>query len=290
MLVCCVVVAATLPAVGCASAPSTTAATPATTRATTADPTGSTAPVADDLPDRDLAVAGRATVPRAPTVTVTSTDTLSWAYLDRASGARFQSDNANQTSYTESMVKAWLAADDLSRSAAAGVPADYDLLVPMIVDSDDNAAETVWLNNGADESISRMIEVCQLVDTEVSSGWWSMTLMSARDAVSLGQCVVDGTAAGPGTDWLLSQMRQVRGEGRFGIIDALTSGEASSVAIKNGWTLHYDDGLWRVNCLAIHPDWIIAVLNVYPGSDSDLGYGATLCAQVTTQLLEQTSQ
>jgi hypothetical protein len=226
----------------------------------------------------------------APSVTVTSIDTLSWAYLDRTSGARFQSDNATQTSYTESMVKAWLAADELSRAAAAGTTADYDLLAPMILDSDDNAAETVWLNNGADQSIYRMIQVCQLVDTQVYSGWWSMTLMSTQDAVSLGQCIADGTAAGPGTDWLLNEMRQVRGEGRFGIIDALTSGEATSVAIKNGWTLHYDDGLWRVNCLAIHPDWIIAVMTTYPGTDEDLAYGASLCAQVTTQLLAQTAQ
>jgi hypothetical protein len=291
MLVCCVIVAATLPAVGCASTPSAQAATPVPAATeVTPNATANAAPAEDDTPDPTLTPASRPRLPKAPTVTVTSIDTLSWAYLDRASGARFQSDNATQTSYTESMVKAWLAADDLSRSAAAGVPADYDLLIPMILDSDDDAAETVWLNNGADESIYRMINVCQLVDTEVYSGWWSMTLMSARDAVNLGQCIVDGTAAGPGTDWLLSQMRQVRGEGRFGILDALTSSEASSVAIKNGWTLHYDDGLWRVNCLAIHPDWIIAVMTTYPGGDGDLGYGATLCAQVTGQLLTQTAQ
>lgn len=277
----CVIVATTLTAVGCASTPST--ATPAQAA------TETTAPVQDDIPDRAFAAAGRARVPKAPTVTVTSIGTLSWAYLDRASGSRFESDNATQTSYTESMVKAWLAADELSRAAATGETADYDLLVPMILDSDDNAAETVWLNNGADQSIYRMIQVCQLVDTQVYSGWWSMTLMSARDAVTLGQCIADGTAAGSGTDWLLDEMRQVRGEGRFGILDALTSAEASNVAIKNGWTLHYDDGIWRVNCLAIHPDWIIAVMSTYSGNNNDLAYGATLCAQVTTQLLAQTS-
>jgi hypothetical protein len=293
MLACCGLVATTLPAVGCASAPATTASAPAVAAdPAPADPTPApttSASPTDDTPDRNLATtAGRVRVPQAPTVTVTSTDTLSWAYLDRISGARYESDNGTSTSYTESMVKAWLAADDLNRSAETGVDPDYDLLVPMIIDSDDNAAETVWLNNGADESIDRMIKVCQLVDTEVTSGWWSMTLMSARDAVNLGQCIADGTAAGPGTDWLLNEMRQVRGEGRFGIIDALTSSEADSVSIKNGWTLHYDDGLWRVNCLAIQTDWIIAVMTTYPGNDDDLAYGASLCAEVTTQLLAQT--
>jgi hypothetical protein len=308
MLACCAIVAATLPAMSCTSAPSTAAApqapavaaSDAGTAAANGAANGATNGAAngattepqddEDTPDPTAAAASRQQVSRIPTVNVASTGTVSWAYLNRASGARYQSDNGTDTSYTESMVKAWLAADDLRRSAENGWDPDYDLLVPMIIDSDDNAAETIWLNNGADDSIYRMIQVCQLVDTEVYSDWWSMTAMSARDAVSLGQCIADGTAAGPGTDWLLAEMKDVRGEGRFGIIDALTSSDASNVSIKNGWTLHYDDGIWRVNCLAIHPDWIIAVMTTYEGNDDDLTYGAAVCAQVTTQLLTQTNR
>jgi hypothetical protein len=67
----------------------------------------------------------------------------------------------------------------------------------------------VYWNNGGNASIERMISTCQLQDTEIYDGWWSKTLMSARDAVSLGQCIADGTAAGAGTGWLLDEMRQV---------------------------------------------------------------------------------
>jgi hypothetical protein len=72
--------------------------------------------------------------------------------------------------------------------------------------------------------------------------------------------------------------------GRWGIIDGLPAELAQQTAIKNGWTLLYEDGKWHLNCLAIHPDWILAVLTRYPGS---LGkqYGAGLCKQVTQQLL-----
>lgn len=318
MLACCVIIATTLPAMSCRSAGSTTqpaaaapaaAAGPAPSTATSPVPSTAASPVPytatrpvpaavapagvsteDDAPDPIVTPANRQQSPRAPVVDVSTTGTLTWAYLDRAAGLRYQSDNAADTSYTESMIKVWLAADDLRRAAENGWDPDYELLAPMIIDSDDNAAETVWLNNGADESVARMISLCQLVDTQVYPGWWSMTGMSARDAVTLGQCIADGTAAGPGTDWLLAQMRDVRGEGRFGIIDALTASDGSTVAIKNGWTLHYDDGTWRVNCLAIHPDWIIAVMTTYQGTDDDLAYGANLCAQVTSQLLVRSAR
>ncbi len=155
----------------------------------------------------------------------------------------------------------------------------------MIRDSNDNAAEIIYLNNGANGSIARMVQTCQLTDTRIFSGWWSMTMMSARDAVRLGECIANGVAAGPHwTEWLMSEMRQVRGEGRFGILDAVRPATAETLAIKNGWTLHSSDYRWRVNCLAIEHDWILAVMLVYPGRHG-LGYGANLCASVASQVL-----
>ncbi len=226
-----------------------------------------------------------AEAPSVPTVDLAVDGTISWAYLDRATGQRFSSPNATATSYTESMVKAWLAADELTRSDQRGRQPNLDLIVPMIRDSDDNAAEIVFLNNGADASIARMIQTCQLTDTRIFSGWWSMTMMSARDAVQLGACIADGIAAGPHwTEWLMAEMRQVRGEGRFGIVDGVDPTTASALAVKNGWTLHYTDNNWRVNCLAIDADWVLAVMLVYPGGH-ELAYGANLCASVAKQVL-----
>jgi hypothetical protein len=232
-----------------------------------------------------VTAAARAEVPLAPTVDLPVDGTLSWAYLDRATGQRYSSPNAHVTSYTESMVKAWLAADELSRSEQHGRQPNLSLVVPMIRDSDDNAAEVVWLNNGADGSIARMVQTCQLTDTTVHTGWWSMTMMSARDAVRLGECIANGVAAGPHwTDWLMNEMRQVRGEGRFGIVDGVQPATATWLAIKNGWTMHYSDNHWRVNCLAIDNDWVLAVMLVYPGGHG-LGYGANLCSTVAKQVL-----
>ena len=82
----------------------------------------------------------------------------------------------------------------------------------------------------------------------------------------------------------MAEMRQVRGEGRFGIVDGVDPTTASALAVKNGWTMHYADNHWRVNCLAIDTDWVLAVMLVYPGAH-DLAYGADLCASVAKQVL-----
>src|SRR5258705_7421841 len=134
-----------LPAAACAT-PQRTSVVSAQTEQTDPDP-GNSANLDAASP------AAPAEVPTTPTVSVPVDGTMSWAYLDRATGAQYASANAADTSYTESMVKAWLAADALSRSETLGQAPDLDLIVPMIIDSDDDAAETVWLNNGDDATI-----------------------------------------------------------------------------------------------------------------------------------------
>lgn len=212
----------------------------------------------------------------------------SWSLLDRVSGATIGSANASQTSFTESMVKVWLAADHLARAEARRQePSGSRLrqLSTMIRDSDDGAAQTVWRLNGGDSVIRRMIKTCSLTDTEVHPGWWSKTMMSARDAVRLGSCVADGSILGPEwTEWLLAEMRQVRGEGDFGIGEAVPPRVDARLAVKNGWTLHGFDGQWRVNCLAIHDDWVLAVMTRYPAR-LGLDHGADVCSGVARQAL-----
>jgi hypothetical protein len=212
---------------------------------------------------------------------------FSWAMLDRHTGAVVGSANdVNGTNTTESMIKTWITSDYL-RLLGGRQPTQQrlDELSRMIRDSDDGAAEDIYRVDGGDAVVHRMISICGLTDTRAHSGWWSMTQISARDAVRLGQCVADGQAAGPTwTAWVLDQMRQVEGEGRFGIIDGLPADVAAQTSIKNGWTLIYADGLWHVNCLAVHDDFVLSVLTRYPGS-LGLSYGAGVCKSVTSQLL-----
>jgi hypothetical protein len=208
----------------------------------------------------------------------------SWALLDRKTGNISGSANfANATNSTESMIKVWIAADYLRRIADDKPSQDrLGELTRMIRDSDNSAAEDIYQVDGADSVVQRMVSICGLTETSASEGWWSRTEVSARDSVRLGVCVTDGRAAGPKwTNWILGEMRQVRGEGRFGIIDALPANVAARIPIKNGWTVVGDE--WRVNCLAVVDRYVLAVLTRYPES-LGLSYGADTCRSVTTQL------
>lgn len=214
---------------------------------------------------------------------------FSWALLDRDTGTiRGSANEATGTSTTESMIKAWIASDYLRIKAAQGLTpstARLDELTRMIRDSDDQAAEDIYDLDGYDAVVDRMISMCGLRDTTVVDGWWSKTGITAADATRLGLCVANGTAAGPRwTPWILEQMRLVRGQGRFGIIDALPPAVAATTAIKNGWTLIYAEGEWHVACLAIQTQWVLAVLLRYDGS-LGLSYGANICARVTRDLM-----
>jgi hypothetical protein len=236
-------------------------------------------------------------VPSADSVKVSGF--FSWALLDRETGAITGSPNSAATNSTESMIKAWIVSDYLRRQAASGKRPSSTRLAQAsraIRDSDDIAAQSLYLAGGGNSVVSRMISTCELTETKIYSGWWSRTQISARDAVRMGNCVADGRAAGPKwTTWVLTEMTKVRGTtaakdqhattggGRWGIIDGLPEEIVQQgVSIKNGWTLIGAD--WHLNCLAIGQDWVLAVLMRYPGSKG-LQYGASLCKRVAEQLV-----
>lgn len=231
---------------------------------------------------------------------------FSWALLDRSTGKISGSKNITATNSTESMIKIWIVADYLRRLGDAEPPAeDKRRASTAIRDSDDVAAQALYRKGGGAPVIDRMIRICGLTDTKKvippgeSTVWWSYTRISARDAVRLGECVKNGKAAGEKwTPWVLDEMRKVRGTtapkdqqrtrggGRWGIIDGLPKEmlEREQIAIKNGWTLIYADGLWHLNCLAVADDWVLAVLMRYPGRKG-LDFGANVCGSVASQLV-----
>lgn len=220
--------------------------------------------------------------PPPPRVHIEHTRFLSWALLDRDTGRISGSANLAAPSDTMSMVKAWIAADYLRMAADQEISAArLRQLTIMIRDSDNAAAQAVFEAVGRRASIVRLIATCGLTESSAYGEWWSRTTVSARDTVRLGACIADGRAAGPRwTDWLLEQMRQVRGAGDFGVRLALP--DPGTVAIKNGWLLRDEDKLWHISCLAIAGEWVLGVLVRYPGA-LGFDYGTTLCEEVGRQ-------
>ena len=262
-----------------AAQPGRTATTPAPARTTPPAPS----PTARARDDRVRPAS------RGPQVDLSRVEFLSWAVLDRRSGAITGSPNLAAPSDTMSMIKAWLAADFLRLADERGQPpssARLRQLSIMIRDSDNAAAETVYGLVGGRASIERLVRICGLTESRpYHRPYWSNTVVSARDTVRMGACLADGRGAGRRwTGWLLSEMRRVRGTGDFGVRTALPDDVAATVAIKNGWLLRDEDGLWHISCLAVATDWAISVLARYPGR-LGFGYGTQLCRQVGAPLV-----
>lgn len=229
---------------------------------------------------------------RARRITDTSDGWASFTLVDRRAGRTVGDSRAAQPTNSESVVKAWLAADLLASAAAQRRRLTADersRLAAMIRVSDDDAAEVIWRSLGGDASIRRMIGTCRLTDTTVFPGRWSLTRISSRDLARLGSCLVPGAgrplSARTGGE-LLALMRSVAPSDAFGIQAAQPAGSGVKLAVKNGWTEHGGTGRWNVNCLAMWGQslrWVLAVTTRYPIARG-LAYGADVCRRVTETL------
>jgi hypothetical protein len=259
-------------------------------------------------------------VPEGGVTAPAGMDFFGWSLFDRKTGQLIgHSDNAaTSTNYTESMIKAWIAADYLSVTAKAGkTPSQSDLtkLHDMIIHSDDTIAQHYYVADGKDSVIKRLNTTCGTHATIHTAGHWSYTNMTPDDAAHYGLCVADGRAAGKYTDQLLTWMREVEGGvddqvhspkmhtggGHWGIIDGLPGELAAEASIKNGWEPENDTHDWNINCLAILHDYVLTVMvrypwtasNIPPGTDwasqylyfDNLQPGADACKSVATQLV-----
>jgi hypothetical protein len=229
-------------------------------------------------------------------LTVANASYYGWSLLDRSSGRTTGSSNAaTNGNTTESMIKPWIVADYLRRETEAGrQPSAEDLneMTLVIVDSHDPLTESYYQRGGADAVVERLARICGLTNLVIEPTLWGMTTMTPLDAVRYGACLADGRAAGPQwTAWLLDTMKQVRGSvadqrsgavqgGRWGIIDGLPPELAKDTSIKNGWTTYVDG--WHVNCLAIHPDWVLSVMI---RTWEDLDKAAAGCAGIAAALV-----
>ncbi|MFG2164991.1 hypothetical protein [Micromonospora chersina] len=228
---------------------------------------------------------------------------FSWALMDRKTGKISGTPNMASTNSTESMIKAWIVSDYLRQLNGKPLSAERKKQATTAIrDSNDRSAEALYNAGGRKPVLERLIKMCKLTDTKIDpKARWAYTQMSPRDAVRMGDCIGDGTAAGPKwTKWVLTEMANVRGGvkdqksvevqgGHWGIVDGLPASITSQgpVSIKNGFTMLWADGQWHVNCLAVTDDWTLAVMMRYPGGSDPKtpSYGAKVCASVATQLV-----
>jgi hypothetical protein len=239
-------------------------------------------------------------VPKTVTVTVKAPESTwyAWHWVNLTTGESYGSANAStETNNTESMIKAWIGADYLTRLEKTGRPlsaADKSLITKMIRRSDDSAAQTLWLRGGRDAVIQRAIDECGLTGTSVFKDWWSKTQITAADSTTLMTCILDRAATSPLVAWMVDDlMRDVEPANAFGIAEVLSDVDSlADPAVKNGWTAHGQTGQWNLNCLAewkptgTPDDIVLAILTRYPAENGQK-YGEQLCRDVTRQLTDQ---
>jgi hypothetical protein len=264
-----------------------------------AGPAAGPAPIPSGTAELSSASAAASASP-SPTVRAQTSEGTwyAWQWVNLTTGATYGSANAaKQASNTESMIKVWIGADYLAGLEAAGQSlnaADRALLTKMIKNSDNAAAQTLYLRRGGDEVIRRAIDECGLTGTSVTESWWSKTQITALDATRLMRHILDRAETSELTRWLVEDlMRAVADDNAFGIAEVLAEVDPQAdPAVKNGWTAHGTTGLWNVNCLA---EWtssaggdriVLAILTRYPTGYGQ-AYGEKLCRDVTRQLVTQ---
>lgn len=229
--------------------------------------------------------------PAGALVKINATGWHSWALMERSTGKIIGSSNLAQTNMTASMIKAWIAADYLRRADQAGItPSSTRMtqLRTMIRDSANEPATAIYAELGRAASIRRLISICRLTDSSPGDSW-SSTRLSARDTCRIANCIGNGTAAGPKwTNWLIGEMRAVRGMGNFGIRKAFPSAEQARIAIKNGWVTRDATHEWNVNGMALSDKWTMAVLTRY-STNLPYSHGAQIAQSVAAQLRTNTT-
>ncbi|HEV7711285.1 MAG TPA: hypothetical protein VGP16_24060 [Asanoa sp.] len=213
---------------------------------------------------------------------------FSWALLDTRTGKMSGPADRSDLSTTASLIKSWIGADYLRRSAEQGQDPSASRMAQvetMIRDSNNEAAQSLYEADGGAPAIKRLISMCKLKDSKVAAdGGWSRTQLSPADITRLGACIANGTAAGPKwTKYLLDQMRAVRGTGDFGMRKAFPAAEQKKIAIKNGWVDRQAEQEYHVSCMAIGDGWVIGVMAKYE-INKGYEYGANICEQVGEQL------
>ena len=207
----------------------------------------------------------------------------SWALVDRQTGDSWGGPTADEPTRAVSMIKFWLGGLYL-REHPQPSQAMINQVSTMIRDSNNDVANDIFFGLGGRlPFVAAMETVCGVKGPYILPGWWwASTWISARDAARLAACLAAGRVANPQwTEWLLAEMRQVRGGGNFGIRFAFPEPIRSTIAIKNGWNI--ENGVWYVNCLAIGDTWVL----VTESRAGSFITGRDVCVGVTEQLLRE---
>lgn len=177
----------------------------------------------------------------APAVELPPGMTASYLVVDRATGATMAARDEHKQYRSASVVKLFIALDYLeSHGPDYVIPAaDLALLQPMLRSSNDDAASTLWVRDGWEQIVVRMVAKIGLTDTAppASRGKWGYTPLSAADVVKTYQYIL--TQAHPKhRDFIMGNLRLASNcaSDGFNQFFGIPSGLPRPWAVKQGWS------------------------------------------------------
>jgi hypothetical protein len=146
---------------------------------------------------------------------------------------------------TASIVKVQIMCTLLHRGATAQ---ERQLMVPMIEESDNAAASTLWIDAGGAGPVQAFDRSIGMNDTFPDpNGTWGRTRTDAVDEVTMVRHVAypNPALSEPDRAYALSLMEHVDPAQRWGVSGGVAPG--STIALKNGWAPF--DGSWHINSI-----------------------------------------
>lgn len=198
----------------------------------------------DTVMNRELASALRPVVAR-------DQGHIAVGVIDASNGAEALY-NSGRPFHTASIVKADILAALLLRAQQAGTnltDQQAELAVPMIEDSDDEAASDLWQMVGSPEIASANARLGLSHTVAGPAGYWGLTSTTVADQLRLLTDLTSATSplTAASRDYELGLMEDVTPSQQWGVSAAASPG--TTFAIKDGWLP--DPGLWVINSIGI---------------------------------------
>jgi hypothetical protein len=166
--------------------------------------------------------------------------TAGYLLVDEVTGQTISA-NEHKRFRSASLVKLFIALDYLeSRGPGYKIPAgDLALLRPMLRSSNNDAASTLWVRDGWEEIVNRMITLIGLTDTAppVQVDKWGYTAVSAADVVKTYQYILH-IANRKYREFIMGNLHQTTkcGSDRFDQSFGIPSALPRPWGVKQGWS------------------------------------------------------
>ena len=182
---------------------------------------------------------GPAAAADAQTLTVPDGISAGIMVYDRHTHSAELQYNAHQQFRSASVVKLMIALDYLETNGTDVPPVDLAQLQPMLRSSDDDAASYLWVKDGWETIVQRVVAKVGLTDSAppVNRGMWGYTAISAADVVKLYDYIL--TQAAPAVrDFIIGNLRQSTKCGNDGFDQSfgIPSAVSRPWAVKQGWS------------------------------------------------------